>query len=576
MTAALSEHEALAFSIDHRRSLGNLAGNYLEAPKEIQAKFKSRIVDALVSVKGMITDQMSDAYRWAAEVTDPVAAELMEDLRSTHGDLANQYVLGPSNGPEEFRELIDSMQAVIEGCESRLMQVSTRYSQRHRQLSVSADELAELVPANAWLIEYLRVDIPSAADPETYERAYLALVINRGSETTVRNLGPACAIDSLTDELYRHMREIASMGKPSFQDKIDYATIASPLANLVLDPMIEDVPEDGLLIFAPDGTLNTVSFATLTTGKDEYLVETNDIHYVSAGRDLLNVDLKKPPCDGRLALGDPDFNAIPDTLMSSALAVTEATASDQGAVMRQSPGDCDGLKDLLASPLPSTTREIRAITDSWAMHQSSPPLILTGSQANEANFKRNATDRKVIHIATHGFFVEQSCAGEDTVTRNPDRLTVQSDNPLLFSGLLLAGANRRLFEQTRDESVEDGLLTALEVSTLNLTGTELVVLSACETGLGTVEDGEGLFGLKRAFHLAGSATVVSSLWSVPDNSTAAFMGSLYASNEDSLPARLRGLQLDVIETLRAAGDTDHPFTWGAFTIQGDWRGQRGF
>jgi CHAT domain-containing protein len=110
-----------------------------------------------------------------------------------------------------------------------------------------------------------------------------------------------------------------------------------------------------------------------------------------------------------------------------------------------------------------------------------------------------------------------------------------------------------------------------EVSAMDLKGTELVVLSACETGLGEVAEGEGVYGLRRAFQMAGARTVVSALWPVSDQATAEMMSSLYARDDESLPDAMRRVQLEKISELRSEGSVDHPFTWGAFIALGDWR-----
>jgi CHAT domain-containing protein len=119
--------------------------------------------------------------------------------------------------------------------------------------------------------------------------------------------------------------------------------------------------------------------------------------------------------------------------------------------------------------------------------------------------------------------------------------------------------------------LEDGVLSAYEVSAMNLEGTDLVVLSACETGLGEVRQGEGVYGLRRAFQMAGARTVVSALWPVSDKTTADMMGQLYALTEKSLPERIREAQLAQIEKLRSEGFADHPYNWAAFIALGDWK-----
>jgi len=144
-------------------------------------------------------------------------------------------------------------------------------------------------------------------------------------------------------------------------------------------------------------------------------------------------------------------------------------------------------------------------------------------------------------------------------------------NPLLLSGLALAGANRRA-KATADE--EDGILTAEEVASLDLSGVEWAVLSACDTGLGEIKAGEGVFGLRRAFQIAGAHTVIMSLWSVEDRAAMTWMRALYegrlARKLDTATA-VREASLSVLKDRRARGLSTHPFYWAGFVASGDWR-----
>jgi CHAT domain-containing protein len=145
------------------------------------------------------------------------------------------------------------------------------------------------------------------------------------------------------------------------------------------------------------------------------------------------------------------------------------------------------------------------------------------------------------------------------------------ESPLIHSGLVLAGANRRA---SLAAGAEDGILTAEEVASLDLHGVEWVVLSACETGIGEVRRGEGVFGLRRAFEVSGARTLIMSLWSVDDQTTAHWMRSLYSSRlGDGMGTAeaIRAVQIQWLQQVRASGSSTHPFAWGAFVAVGDWR-----
>jgi CHAT domain-containing protein len=144
-------------------------------------------------------------------------------------------------------------------------------------------------------------------------------------------------------------------------------------------------------------------------------------------------------------------------------------------------------------------------------------------------------------------------------------------NPLLLSGLALSGANRRT-SVAADQ--DDGILTAEEVASMNLGGVEWAVLSACDTGVGESRAGEGVFGLRRAFQVAGARTIIMSLWSVDDEATREWMRALYQARFQrarSTAESIYDASLAVLRARRAAGLSTHPFYWGAFVAAGDWR-----
>ena len=193
--------------------------------------------------------------------------------------------------------------------------------------------------------------------------------------------------------------------------------------------------------------------------------------------------------------------------------------------------------------------------------------------------KRAVAGRRVVHLATHGFVLGADCepgpAGVRAVgglTRaKSDTAAVAEENPLLLTGLALAGANRR---GTVAPDGDEGILTADEITRLNLQGTEWAVLSACDTGLGEIKAGEGVFGLRRAFQIAGARTVIMSLWPVEDVSTQDWMRILYEGRlrkKLDTAAAVREAGLSVLRSRKAKGHSTHPFYWAAFVAAGDWR-----
>jgi CHAT domain-containing protein len=239
-------------------------------------------------------------------------------------------------------------------------------------------------------------------------------------------------------------------------------------------------------------------------------------------------------------------------------------------VTRNVRSSCGGLEEIAVSPLPGTKSEVEEIVLRWEESTGEASVACFGGEASEDRFKAEAPNNRVIHLATHGYYLEGACRPDRRERVPGSDMGFVEENPLLLSGLFFAGAN--LHGEGADSfGAEDGILTAYEVSAMDLKGTELVVLSACETGLGRVEEGEGVYGLRRAFQMAGARTVISALWPVSDEATADMMSRLYERKGESIPETMRRIQLSRINELRQAGRPDHPFTWGGFIALGDWR-----
>ncbi len=214
--------------------------------------------------------------------------------------------------------------------------------------------------------------------------------------------------------------------------------------------------------------------------------------------------------------------------------------------------------------------------------------MLRGAEAIEDAVRRRLPATRYLHIATHGFVAPQDAGAEATpanseeATREFAEILASAWHPDLFAGLALGGANRTPRAAVDEDAVEDdGLLTAAEVAASDLRATQLVVLSACETGLGRMSQGEGLLGLQRSFHVAGARSVVASLWQVDDAATQALMVEFYRNLWERRLPKLEALRQAQLSLLR--GDLDRPVAtvprgaslppqyWAAFVLSGDWR-----
>lgn len=286
------------------------------------------------------------------------------------------------------------------------------------------------------------------------------------------------------------------------------------------------------LLIAPDGELNLIPWAALVDEKDRYLVERFTITYLTSGRDLLRFAMPAASLGSMVILADPTY----DQPGSGAKVVPQSN-------LRSS-----GVNRLVFGSLPGTAAEATALRDLFPNSQ-----VLMGVAATESALKQ-VRRPSILHLATHGFFLDQKALSPTTSG---------GENPLLLSGLALAGFN------IKQSGQDDGVLTALEVTSLDLHNTQLAVLSACQTGLGDITQGEGVYGLRRAFTLAGAQTQVMSLWSVDDQATKDLMVAYYQRLQrgESRGEALRQVQLQLMQDSRYT----KPFFWSGFIISGDWR-----
>ncbi len=288
---------------------------------------------------------------------------------------------------------------------------------------------------------------------------------------------------------------------------------ADALRRSLWEPLAPLLRESERVYVSPDGFLGALPFETLRTADGGLAVERYAFVYV---QDLASIATPRQPrseTPGLLSVGGVDFDGT------------------------------------TWAPLPGTASEAALVLERHAriFGERAQRLVFTGAEPSEARLKNEMPRFGILHLATHGFF-------------RPERTTTFARHPGLLSGLVCARGS---------DEAEDGLLTAEEVGWLDLSGVELVVLSACETGLGLAESGEGMIGLRRAFRMAGARTVVSSLWSVPDEATRELMNAFYRNlwEEGLEPAEaLRGAQLELLEHNRTLRGHDDPFTWGAFVL----------
>ena len=387
------------------------------------------------------------------------------------------------------------------------------------------------LPQGTTLIEFIRFNnynfqaIPANGDALWFPPRYLAFILpaQAPEQLTMIDLGEAEPIDKLVKEFRESVENPRGLSVAVFKKKEDILSKIE-LSQLIFQKIKPYLSQE--LIICPDGELNCLPFEILPTDKGSYLMDEYRCNFLNVGRDILRFKAKIPAkVTYPLVIANPDYNlASPENTPSTAEneekfpfkpSLRNLATSRQGQIFNSLPGtEIEGEK--IAKIL-----RVKPVTAAKALK----PLV---SKAQKAPY--------ILHIATHGYFLGDITPELDTINQNfmlsslsaSERFQVGTrQNPLLRSGLAFAGVNTMLNGGKLPEEAEDGLLTSLDVQSINLAGTELVVTSACETALGDLYTGETLIGLRRSFIQAGAKTVIISLWKVEDVATTILMQYFY-------------------------------------------------
>ncbi|MDD3642026.1 MAG: CHAT domain-containing protein [Candidatus Krumholzibacteria bacterium] len=502
---------------------------------------------------------------------DSLTVALADSLRLVQYRLSNLILEGPGEELQSYLRETDSLELEAVALEKELIVRSERYRKQKEYREISCSTVSSLLPEGSILLEYVEYTRYELA-PDTSVSCMAVLVLDKDTDPMLVDLGDTGRLNIFVDQYHDHLLNLARSGAaPTSRDVRWYRSISERLTRFALEPIKSLIRDKDLLIIAPDGALGLISFSGLMEGDGRYFIERHAIHYLSSGRDIVRYADRPFSASGLFALGDPDFDADASSRLSSLMIPRDTPLSSPENKMLALRWSGSSIEGLSLSPLPGTRREIALIVQRWKETSREPAIECLGPGASEEQLKAAIHGHRIVHLATHGFSFKTPYQHALSGYSSRSGTAVAIDNPLLRSGLFLAGANLVGRGAGIESAAEDGVLTAYEVSALSLDGTDLVVLSACETGMGAVETGEGVYGLKRAFQMAGARIVISSLWRVLDTDTADMMANLYRNRSESIPETMRRIQNGKIEELRAGDLTDHPFHWAAFIVTGDWK-----
>lgn len=489
--------------------------------------------------KALVLDSVSGNLAAIRQRMNPDDQKLIDQLGNTDAQLAKVALTGPGKtAPAEYRQKLQQLEGEKEKLEADISERSAAYFEKTDSVTLKAIEAA--IPSDAALVEFVVYrphDLTGGA--EFREPRYCAYIVRHEGDIKWADLGSAKEIDKAVDALRQALQD------PNRKDVRQLARAADEKIFQPIRPLVGNAIH---LLIAPDGELDLVPFQALLNAQGHFLVEQFAVTYLTTGRDLLRMTTPQKSKGPALLVANPLFDE-PTSTMSAKAQRPQGVSPNA----RRSITSGQKLSDVYFAPLIGTEREARAIETLFP-----DAHMLTGAQATKAALER-ADAPQILHIATHGFFLEDQGSKSST---EPSDASGEPENPLLRSGLAFAGAN------SKRVGVSGGILTALEASNLNLWGTKLVTLSACDTGIGDVKNGEGVYGLRRAFVLAGAETLVMSLWPVSDEITREMMTSYYTGLKKGLGRgeALRQTQLAMLKRK----DRVHPFYWASFIQSGEW------
>ncbi|QDV54197.1 CHAT domain-containing protein [Rosistilla oblonga] len=564
--------------LDMANELRQLLDDYLMLAISAE-QFEESAYRELLNWKGA-TLLRQQQIRKAGET--PETASLFEELQQTASRLASlsRLEIDPLN-QDRWQRQLNELTSAKERIEVELSQRSAAFRRVREQITL--DDLQAAIPENAVLVDYFayhRSTPPSEGNYPNPVNGLLVSLVRKNHPVQLFDLGPIGPIQEKIDTWRR-----------SFGTTSESLLAGQKLRSAIWNPIDPHLQKTELVLVSVDGALGRLPFAALPGRKpDTYLLEEHRLAMVPVPQMLPSLLKTRPsqrPATRLMVMGDVNYDAnFPGDASQS------AAAPSSNAFAARSAGTA-------FSHLPGTAGEIKSIQEVFSQWFGTTPeqmVSLTKDAATEKQFRDSASEYHYLHLATHGFF---AAADKPSALSSESKGVLQTPfsreeilrgfNPGLLSGLAFSGANRK-----PELDQDDGILTADEIAALRLDNVDLVVLSACETGLGEVAGGEGLLGVQRSFQVAGARSTVASLWQVGDVATKLLMERFYRNLWEKKMSKLDALreaQLhllnhpeEVLDNESFRGDRRvrpaknktqpnrlSPQFWAAFSLSGDWR-----
>jgi CHAT domain-containing protein/Tfp pilus assembly protein PilF len=536
----LTEEEKSSFFYNNIKNSFEKFNSFAVANNATDPFLIDEMFDNQINTKGAIMYATEKVKKAILSSNDSSLINLFDNWHAKKEQIARSY--SQNQDPAHLDSLVYSANLM----EKELTKRSAEFAGQFNRKRVSWKHIQQLLKPGEASVEIIRYKTysPEKAGKYNDQISYAFLII-----TTDTKDHPLLVVQTNGLEMEnKFIKFYHNSIKYNIDDTRSYGNYFETLAKTLASLKIEK------FYFSPDGVYNQLNINSLlnpTTQK--YVVDEFKIHIVTNSKELLEIKEKKLQNEVPVLIGFPKFNIEKSS--------TTVSAKENTTRGRTRGGLTRGMRGLLRfmrgdegiTELPGTQKEIGEISKIFG----NKPKVYLEHQASE-DVAKDVNNPPILHIATHGYFLED----EETAGRmNTQYVT----NPLLKSGLILAGAENFLLDGVPVNAAgDDGVLTAYEAMNLKLDKTQLVVLSACETGLGEVRNGEGVYGLQRAFKLAGAKSIVMSLWSVDDDATQELMTTFYSEllKTGDQHEAFRKAQQKIKEKFVK------PFYWGAFIMVG--------
>jgi len=580
ISSVLSERQQLLVRAKVRRAIDHyfaLGSRGLVDPNELYG--------LALRWKGGVFVRQRNVHR-ALNQADPTLKHAADELATVNRQLASMTFQSPEDASSQWLDRLKELTERKEALEGKLAGLHAALPSERGQGSQMVGNLQKQLPPRTVLVDYLRFDMPGVSTDQAAESRFLAFVVTAGQHVQVIDLGKA---EPMEADIRQWRRAVSQ------SDARQFRLVGQRLRAALWSPLQQHLHDGDTILISPDGDLAQLPFAALPgSDPNSLLLENHRIAVVPVPQMLLDL----PGTDARPASATSNVLLVGDINFDS-------SSSREGA-QRSAPGSPSAARSVGGSrtvwpSLPGTKAEIESIRLTLSQQARAVDVqLLTKTEATEAAIRARIPKVQWLHLATHGFFAQADESARGTarsVTRSLElslvgRESVPGFHPGLLSGLVMAGANRGELTDDDEMAGDDGILTAIEVAELDLRSVDVTVLSACETGLGEVNTGEGVLGLQRALQIAGSRTVVASLWKVDDRATQKLMEEFYRNIWERKLGKLDALrkaQLDMLQTydaetgqfrgdrrLRPSSKAESfliapPVLWAAFVLSGDWR-----